>query len=67
MKKQETHKVASDKAEAMDQAGDIGEEELPALVRKTDKAQWNLACTKIQQDSLFKRIVDWGTKDWGYR
>ena len=67
MKKQEPEKVTSNQEDSISQSGDIGEEVLPTGISKNDKQAWNLAGNRVQRDSLFKRIVDWGTKEWGYK
>ena len=67
MKKWDDGNLSSFAQMLINEPGDVGEEQLPAGVNKTDKAEWNYADNGLVKDTPLKRLEDWGTKCWGYR
>jgi hypothetical protein len=48
----ETETEAPRENVALDEAGSIGDEQCPAGIEKTDKAEWNYASTKVKKESI---------------
>lgn len=66
MREQEDRDISNAEQSWINEPNAIGEEELPSGIEKTDKQEWDYTSRRTQKDSIWKRIRDWGTKEWGY-
>ncbi|MCC6978121.1 MAG: hypothetical protein IT343_07355 [Candidatus Melainabacteria bacterium] len=52
------HETDHERVEEVTEAGDIGDEQLPAGEIKTDKAAWNYEANKVKKDETPDELKD---------
>jgi len=53
----------NEEQESYDEPGNIGDEQNPAFIEKTDKHAWNYAADKVRGEKLADRIGNMFKKD----